>query len=782
MRHSYNLLICFGLFCTTSFAQTFNVDSVSHVNYQTLHQAELNDCWGYVDETGIEYALVGTTKGTSIVSLENPQAPVEVFWKPGSESIWRDLQVYGDYAYVTTEATNGLLIIDMSPLPASNVLTTNVYVGPSGNGWTTAHDIFIDTLGGWAYICGANRGNGGMIILDIHTDPMNPIEVGEFDNWYCHDAFSQGNLLYGAHILDGLLSVIDVTDRSNPVLINTIPTTNMFTHNVWVTTDDHYAVTTDEVAGAFLTVYDVSDPMNITETDKIQSSPGENIIPHNAFIVGDSMIASSYYMDGITFHDMSRPNNLVQVGAYDTHPLQSSNFDGSWGVYPFLPSGLVLASDMSQGLFVVRPQLPDASYFEGLVRDASTLNPLNGVTVTMLGDPQTDLTGLDGLFAVGKAGSATAQVAFFKVAYEPDTLTINFMEGELVVDTIDLVPLQPITVNVHVQEAGSGTAIIDADVRVEVPYLYMDYATDGFGDAQMNVYYPGMNVVSVGKWGYITTCIDTNLTQDNMTIVVELEKGYYDDFTFDNNWNTTTGSATSGQWERAIPYYNGTNSTPLGDATADCGDWCFITGNDASINSDIDDVDGGPVVLRSPIIDMSSMTDPYVSFQRYFFNWHGPALFDDELSVIVTNGISSTIIDFSGDSIYYAQWETKVIRILDHISLTPNMRFIISTADIGANVNITEAAFDYFMITEGSVAGVEEKSLTALSIAPNPTDGWVNISGINPDEPLEVLSVLGERIVSIKAQNTTQNLDLNNLSGGIYLVRNGNQLKRIEIR
>jgi len=781
MRHFYKLLIYCCLIQSASFAQTFNVDSVSHVNYQSLHQANLNDCWGYVDESGIEYALVGTTKGTSIVSLENPQAPVEVFWEPGTQSLWRDLQVYGDYAYITTEAQDGLLIIDMSPLPASTTLPTTYYFGP-GNSWQSAHDIFIDTLGGWAYICGANRGNGGMIILDIHTDPMNPIEVGEFDNWYCHDAFAQGNLLYGAHIGDGILSIIDVTDHANPVLINTQPTTNTFTHNVWVTTDDHYAVTTDEVAGAFLTLYDVSDPMNIAETDKIQSSPGENIIPHNAFIVGDSMIASSYYMDGITFHDMSRPNNLVQVGAYDTHPGQSSNFDGSWGVYPFLPSGLVLASDMSQGLFVVRPELPNASYFEGLVRDASTLNPLNNVSITMLGDPQTDVTGLDGRFAVGKAGSATVQVAFFKVAYEPDTITLNFVEGELIVDTIDLVPLQPITVNVHVQESGTGTAIIDADIRVQSTYLYLDYATDGFGDAQMQVYYPGMNQLSVGKWGYITKCMDTNLVQNNMTVTVELEKGYYDDFTFDNNWNTTYGTATSGLWERCIPYYNGTNSTPQGDAAFDCGGWCFVTGNTASIDSDLDDVDGGPVVLRSPVFDVTTMTDPYVSYQRYFFNWHGPALFDDELTVKLTNGLTTVAVDLSGDSIYYAQWETKVIRIQDYLTPTANMRLIISTSDMDGNVNITDAAFDYFMVTEGSVASVDEQKIATLLVVPNPSEGHVSIHGLKAGDQLEILTLLGEHILSKTVESTIQELDLTRLSSGIYLVRSGNQLKRIEIK
>ena len=170
----------FTLFVSISIGQ-LNIDSISHIDYQSLHATDLNDIWGYVDETGIEYGLIGARKGTSVVSLQNPANPVEVFWEPGMQSIWRDLKTWNDHAYVTTEALNGLLIIDLTPLPASTALTTNYYTGPPGNQWKSAHNLYIDSSG-FAYIFGANRGNGGVIILDVNTDPMNPIEVGTFDN------------------------------------------------------------------------------------------------------------------------------------------------------------------------------------------------------------------------------------------------------------------------------------------------------------------------------------------------------------------------------------------------------------------------------------------------------------------------------------------------------------------------------------------------------------------------------------------------------------------------
>src|SRR5690554_7955083 len=48
--------------------------------------------------------------------ISDPQNPTEVYWHVGLTSVWRDIKTHGDFAYVTTEADDGLLIIDLSPL------------------------------------------------------------------------------------------------------------------------------------------------------------------------------------------------------------------------------------------------------------------------------------------------------------------------------------------------------------------------------------------------------------------------------------------------------------------------------------------------------------------------------------------------------------------------------------------------------------------------------------------------------------------------------------------
>lgn len=95
-------------------AQT-NIEYVGNLSYQQLRGSNIANLWGYADEQGNEYALVGVngvfgnTGGFSVVSLADPTQPEEVFFLPGPASIWREIKVWNDHAYITTEADNGAL-------------------------------------------------------------------------------------------------------------------------------------------------------------------------------------------------------------------------------------------------------------------------------------------------------------------------------------------------------------------------------------------------------------------------------------------------------------------------------------------------------------------------------------------------------------------------------------------------------------------------------------------------------------------------------------------------
>ena len=90
-----------------------NMSLVGQLDYDNT----LNDIWGYTAPDSTEYALVGVTNGTSIVSLADPSNPVELFFIPGAFSIWRDIKTWDGFAYVTNETSGGVAVIDLRELP-----------------------------------------------------------------------------------------------------------------------------------------------------------------------------------------------------------------------------------------------------------------------------------------------------------------------------------------------------------------------------------------------------------------------------------------------------------------------------------------------------------------------------------------------------------------------------------------------------------------------------------------------------------------------------------------
>jgi len=348
----YLLFACSFLYSQES----LNMDLVSNLSYPQ----GTNDIWGYADGSN-EYALVGTVTGFSVVDVSDPSDPYELFFIEGSSSTWRDIKNWGKYAYVTTEASDGLLIVDLSDLTGQTYVYTDEF-------FTTSHNIYIDE-NGYAYIFGTDTGNGGAIILDLTEDPMNPTLAGVFDDYYLHDGMVRGDTLWGSAIYAGVFSIIDVSDKSSPVIMSSYPTSCNFTHNAWISDDNNYLFTTDEQAGCYVGAYDVSDIYDIQEIDLIQEWTGdgamgsqENVIPHNTHVFGDYLV-TSYYTSGVTVIDASDPFNLIEVAYYDTSPMSGGNFDGCWGAYPYLPSGLILATDQQEGLFVLHT--PYGNY-EGL--------------------------------------------------------------------------------------------------------------------------------------------------------------------------------------------------------------------------------------------------------------------------------------------------------------------------------------------------------------------------------------------------------------------------------
>jgi hypothetical protein len=82
----------------------------------------------------------------------------------------------------------------------------------------------------------------------------------------------------------------------------------------------------------------------------------DTTIDHNGY-VKDGFLYVSHYRRGLVVFDAGDPEQLHEVASFDTFLAPAANeagFDGAWGVYPFFPSGIVVISDINNGLFVLR--------------------------------------------------------------------------------------------------------------------------------------------------------------------------------------------------------------------------------------------------------------------------------------------------------------------------------------------------------------------------------------------------------------------------------------------
>jgi choice-of-anchor B domain-containing protein len=702
-------------------AQT-NMTQLGYLDIPTIHNTKLNGIWGYTDENGNEYALVGTEDGVSIVNITVPSAAAELAFIPGMNSIWREIKTVGDYAYVTTEAEEGLLIIDLTALPATATFPTAYYTGPVGNEWYTAHSLYADD-NGYVYINGSGRGNGGLIILDVNADPMNPVEVGSFDDWYVHDCYVRDDTAYLAHIYDGFFSIVDVTDKSNPTWLGSVITPTNFTHNIWTSTDGNFAFTTDEVSGGYIGAFDVSDPFSIKYLDKIQSSAGDGLVPHNAHVNGNYLV-TSYYSDGVVIHDITHPHNMVEVGHFDTNPLHLPTTAGCWGVYPYFPSGAIVASDREEGLYILGESVTQGAYVEGTITELGTGNPVNNVTVSIAGENITDYSGVFGDYATGIGIAGTYDINYFKVLYYPQTIATPVTNGNITIQDVVLEKIPQFFVTVKVLDAQTLDPVPGANVRLQHTYVAHEGITDANGDAVIGLYYQDNYQLYAGKWGHQTGCfMDTLLTNTSTTVTVYVDEGIYDDFTFDYGW-TTGGDADRGFWEREIPVgvksTSGIVQNPYSDVSWDCGDFAFLTGNGTSATN-TEEVNGGEVVLISPVFDLTGYADPHINFTSWFFNAHGYMPVNDTLKIYLFDGTTTVLIDKKyNTNTTMSSWVGNSIRVSDYMTPGPAMQLVVTVSDELASENVTEAGIDNFSVTDFSLSGLNAADRITFLVYPNP--------------------------------------------------------------
>ncbi|MDH3638460.1 MAG: choice-of-anchor B family protein [Gammaproteobacteria bacterium] len=266
--------------------------------------------------------------------------------------------------------------------------------------------------------CGAEEpARFNTLILDLKTDPTNPTvaacveDAGEHDfhvvNYTGPDTEHQGKEILFVfdgrdregqaqnppNPIGGKTEIWDVTDKNNIVVLSSFRTEGMvFSHNGATTAEQDFLFVGDEIDELVLAGWSVSsvfaqpvaDPTNKPQTGTYvidirdldnpvfaqRFEDGTVGLDHN-FVVEDGKLIIASYTSGTRVLEIGRDGNgdvsLSPAAVMDTEPrLQEkilninqeekfgSAFLGQWGIFAFPGSDTIIASDINNGLIVMK--------------------------------------------------------------------------------------------------------------------------------------------------------------------------------------------------------------------------------------------------------------------------------------------------------------------------------------------------------------------------------------------------------------------------------------------
>jgi choice-of-anchor B domain-containing protein len=363
-------------------AASYNMELKSITMYENSpYNYGISDVWGYTDEYGNEYVIVGHLNGTKILDVStNPENPIEILDIPGPSDndyyYHRDYKTLGDVLYTVCEMTGGdmgMQVIDLSPLPENLPIQypTYNYIG-------TSHNLWIDP-DGFAFI---EHGYGDAINIADLSNPLYPIEAGSFGNLgsNTHDIFTKNGIGYVSNGWSEEFLICDISDFNNIEILATISDgVTGYAHNAWLSESGNHLITTEETENKTVKIWDIQDYSNISLVGEYLAKNG---LAHNVHVMGD-LVYISHYTTGVRIIDIFDPSYPVEIAGYDTYPQDDSEgYYGCWGAFPYSSNGYVYASDMQNGLHVLEFEPIYAGWFSGNIYDNSGFPISNNAIIT----------------------------------------------------------------------------------------------------------------------------------------------------------------------------------------------------------------------------------------------------------------------------------------------------------------------------------------------------------------------------------------------------------------
>ena len=473
-----------------------------------------NDIWGHVDlNTMREYAIIGLQRGVAVVDVTDPENPTVVGSISGQSTTWRDIKVYQffstaqqrwkAFAYASADSvTEGLTIIDLNTLPNGIKLVRRTLEDAE------AHNVYISNIdyttntalpgaSALLHITGSENYGGSWRTYNLKNAEL-PLASYQLDSGtrsdYTHDASSVSidderaqrdcvNAGNGACnvLIDFNENELRLWDHSSATAATELGSESYpnaeYVHSGWWSEDKQYVILHDELdeqrRGLNTTVhfFDISD---LNSPTLVASWTGPTrAIDHNGFVRGNRYYMSNYER-GVTILDISDPTAPTEIGNFDTFgPSDNASFNGTWGVYPYLPSGIILASDIQGGLYILKDEtLGDLDDAVGFASTQISLDEGNtgNIKVTRQGN---GAMSVDYQFISGSAGEND---------FNGSDGTLTWSDGDLADKTI------PITINTD-----------GFDETTEVFFVRLSNPVDGALKIEQNTAFVSINGTGVQR-------------------------------------------------------------------------------------------------------------------------------------------------------------------------------------------------------------------------------------------------------------------------------------------
>jgi hypothetical protein len=372
---------------------TFNIVAIPGGESDPLAGAQVyGDVWA---ENG--YAYVGTDVdggGMNIFSFTPSGVPTFLTRYPGDQfedvEVWDGIGYFGSDTNTTTGT--GVDIVDLS-IPFDPILLSRFNgsdCNAAGCGHNKVHTLsVVKSSDNNSYLYTADNATDVIKITRVF-DPadlttVNPQLVKSLDlglpsgspNVAAHEVIVRNDRMYVAskdntfNTCCGWVSIYDVANPSNPVLLKQWEA-GARTHTALPSADGRILVVAEErpnnVPAGNLTnvkIFDISmiNSPNDPDTPVLLSTLNTSNVCHNGSCISaysphhphlhGNLLFLPWYEAGLQVFNIVDPAHPVYVGAFDTYPGTSANYNGNWGVD--LSQGLdtVFLSDRSRGLIAV---------------------------------------------------------------------------------------------------------------------------------------------------------------------------------------------------------------------------------------------------------------------------------------------------------------------------------------------------------------------------------------------------------------------------------------------